>query len=175
DQHFPQDGWVEHDAEDIWHSVISVVRRALGDAGLTATDISDIGITNQRETTLLWDAATGEAVHPAIVWQDRRTAEFCDRLHAAGHEPRINERTCLRIDDSCSGTELHWLLDNVAGARERASRRELRFGTIDSFLLWRLTGGKVHRTDATHASRTLLSNIHTKRWDEQLVELLNIP
>ena len=175
DQHFPQDGWVEHNAEDIWHSVLSVIRRALGDAGLTAADISAIGITNQRETTLLWDAATGEAVHPAIVWQDRRTAEFCDRLHAAGHEPLINERTGLLIDPYFSGTKLHWLLDNVAGARERAARGELRFGTIDSFLLWRLTGGKVHRTDATNASRTLLFNIHTQQWDDQLLELLDIP
>lgn len=174
-QHFPQDGWVEHDPEDIWQSVLSVIREALSKANLSAADISAVGITNQRETTVLWDATTGEAVHPAIVWQDRRTAAFCDQLREAGHEPLINERTGLLIDPYFSATKLRWLLDNVAGARHRAERGELRFGTVDSFLLWRLTGGKVHRTDATNASRTLLFNIHTQQWDEQLLELLDIP
>ena len=174
-QHFPHDGWVEHDPEDIWQSVLSVVREALAQASLKATDISAIGITNQRETTLLWDADTGQTVHPAIVWQDRRTAAFCDQLREAGHEQLINERTGLLIDPYFSATKLRWLLDNVPGARERAERGELRFGTVDSFLLWRLTGGKLHRTDASNASRTLLFNIHTQQWDAQLLELLDIP
>lgn len=174
-QHFPNDGWVEHDPEDIWKSVVSVVREALEQARLTASDISAIGITNQRETTLVWDAATGEAIHPAIVWQDRRTSAFCDRLQADGHEQLINERTGLLIDPYFSATKLSWLLDNVEGARQRAERGELRFGTVDCFLLWRLSGGKVHRTDASNASRTMLFNIHTQQWDTQLLELLNIP
>ena len=174
-QHFPHDGWVEHDPEDIWQSVLCVVRDALSNAHLTATDISAIGITNQRETTLLWEADTGKAVHPAIVWQDRRTADFCDQLRAAGHEPLINERTGLLIDPYFSATKLRWLLDNVPGARERAERGELRFGTVDSFLLWRLTGGRQHCTDATNASRTLLFNIHSQQWDKQLLELLDVP
>ena len=174
-QHFPHDGWVEHDPEDIWNTVLTVVQEALQQAGLSAEEISGIGITNQRETTLLWDAETGKAVYPAIVWQDRRTADFCDQLREAGHEPLINERTGLLIDPYFSATKLCWLLDNVVGARQRAERGELRFGTVDSFLLWRLTGGKVHRTDATNASRTLLFNIHTQQWDEELLELLDIP
>ena len=174
-QHFPHDGWVEHDPEDIWNTVLGVVQKALQQAGLSAKEISGIGITNQRETTLLWDAETGKAVYPAIVWQDRRTADFCDQLREAGHEPLISERTGLLIDPYFSATKLRWLLDNVEGARQRAERGELRFGTVDSFLLWRLTGGKVHRTDATNASRTLLFNIHTQQWDEELLELLDIP
>lgn len=174
-QHFPHDGWVEHDPEDIWQSVVAVVREALDKASLTADEISAIGITNQRETTLLWDAHTGKAVYPAIVWQDRRTAAACDQLQAAGHERLINERTGLLIDPYFSATKLSWLLDNVEGARQRAERGELRFGTVDSFLLWRLTGGKVHRTDASNASRTMLFNIHSQQWDEQLLRLMNIP
>lgn len=174
-QHFPNDGWVEHDPEDIWQSVVSVVREALEKGRLTASDISAIGITNQRETTLVWDAVTGEAIHPAIVWQDRRTSAFCDQLQADGHEQLINERTGLLIDPYFSATKLSWLLDNVEGARQRAERGELRFGTVDCFLLWRLSGGKVHRTDASNASRTMLFNIHTQQWDTQLLELLNIP
>ena len=174
-QHFPNDGWVEHDPEDIWQSVVSVVREALEKGRLTASDISAIGITNQRETTLVWDAVTGEAIHPAIVWQDRRTSAFCDRLQADGHEQLINERTGLLIDPYFSATKLSWLLDNVEGARQRAERGELRFGTVDCFLLWRLAGGKVHLTDASNASRTMLFNIHTQQWDTQLLELLNIP
>src|SRR5690606_30270304 len=174
-QHFPRDGWVEHDPEEIWQSVLTVVRGALAKADLTAADVLAIGITNQRETTVVWDAATGEAVYPAIVWQDRRTAAFCDQLQGAGHEPMINQRTGLLIDPYFSATKLRWILDNVDGARQRAERGELRFGTIDSFLLWRLTGGQVHRTDATNASRTMLFNIHQQAWDAELLELLDIP
>ncbi|UAW97312.1 glycerol kinase GlpK [Halopseudomonas nanhaiensis] len=174
-QYFPDDGWVEHDGEEIWSSTLAVCRQALEKASLTASDVTAIGITNQRETTLLWDAATGDPVYKAIVWQDRRTAAFCNALREAGHEPRVTERTGLLIDPYFSGTKLRWLLDNVEGARERAERGELRFGTVDSFLLWRLTGGKVHRTDATNASRTLLFNIHTQDWDEEMLALLDIP
>ncbi|WP_185266216.1 glycerol kinase GlpK [Halopseudomonas xiamenensis] len=174
-QQFPRDGWVEHDPQAIWDSVLKVVRRVLTEAGLQASEICAIGITNQRETTVLWDADTGEAVHPAIVWQDRRTAAFCDQLQADGHEQMISQRTGLLIDPYFSATKLRWLLDNVPGARERAEQGQLRFGTIDSFLLWRLTGGKVHRTDATNASRTMLFNIHTQQWDQQLLQLLDIP
>lgn len=174
-QHFPQDGWVEHDPEDIWQSVVSVVRNALQQAGLAATDICGIGITNQRETTLVWNAETGQAIYPAIVWQDRRTAAYCDQLREQGHETLISERTGLLIDPYFSATKLRWILDQVPGARQQAEQGQLRFGTVDSFLLWRLTGGRVHRTDATNASRTLLFNIHTQQWDQQLLELMDIP
>ncbi|WVM88272.1 glycerol kinase GlpK [Halopseudomonas pachastrellae] len=174
-QHFPADGWVEHDGEDIWQSTLSVCREVLDKAGISASDVAGIGITNQRETTLLWDAETGELLHRAIVWQDRRTAEFCARLKADGHEALISERTGLLIDPYFSATKLRWLLDEVPDARERAERGELRFGTIDCFLLWRLTGGQVHRTDATNASRTMLFNIHTQQWDKELLQLLDIP
>lgn len=174
-QHFPADGWVEHDGEDIWQSTLSVCREVLDKAGISASEVAGIGITNQRETTLLWDAETGELLHRAIVWQDRRTAEFCARLKANGHEALISERTGLLIDPYFSATKLRWLLDEVPDARERAERGELRFGTIDCFLLWRLTGGQVHRTDATNASRTMLFNIHTQQWDEDLLKLLDIP
>jgi len=174
-QHFPADGWVEHDGEDIWQSTLSVCREVLDKAGISASDVAGIGITNQRETALLWDAETGELLHRAIVWQDRRTAEFCARLKADGHEALISERTGLLIDPYFSATKLRWLLDEVPNARERAERGELRFGTIDCFLLWRLTGGQVHRTDATNASRTMLFNIHTQQWDEELLKLLDIP
>ncbi len=174
-QYFPQDGWVEHDGEEIWSCTLDVCRQVLQKAGLDAQDICAIGITNQRETTLLWDADSGELLHNAIVWQDRRTADFCHDLKAAGHEPMVTERTGLIIDPYFSGTKLRWLLDNVEGARERAQQGKLRFGTVDSFLLWRLTGGKVHRTDATNASRTLMFNIHTQQWDEDMLTLLDIP
>lgn len=174
-QYFPYDGWVEHDGEEIWESTLAVCRDALRRAGLEAKDISGIGITNQRETTLLWDAETGELLHRAIVWQDRRTAAFCTELRDAGHEPMVTERTGLLIDPYFSGTKLRWLLDNVEGARERAALGQLRFGTVDSFLLWRLTGGKEHRTDATNASQTLLFNIHTQDWDDRILDLLDIP
>ena len=174
-QHFPQDGWVEHDPEAIWQSVLAVVRKALSQANLSASDILAMGITNQRETTVVWDAKPGEPVYPAIVWQDRRTAAYCEQLQAGGYEQLINDRSGLLIDPYFSATKLHWLLDNVAGVRERAEQGKLRFGTIDSFLLWRLTGGKVHRTDATNASRTMLFNIHQQQWDKDLLKLLEIP
>ncbi len=174
-QYFPQDGWVEHDGEEIWASTLDVCRQVLAKASLLAQDISAIGITNQRETTLLWDAESGELLHNAIVWQDRRTADYCRELKAAGHEPMVTERTGLIIDPYFSGTKLRWLLDNVPGARERAEQGKLRFGTVDSFLLWRLTGGKVHRTDASNASRTLMFNIHTQQWDPDMLALLDIP
>lgn len=174
-QHFPRDGWVEHAAEDLWNSTLAVCREALAKAGRRAGEVRAIGITNQRETTLVWDAATGEAIYPAIVWQDRRTADFCAELKAAGHEADVAARTGLLIDPYFSATKLRWILDNVPGARERAARGELRFGTVDSFLLWRLTGGRVHRTDASNAARTLLFNIHTQQWDEQLLALFDIP
>ena len=174
-QHFPADGWVEHDGEDIWHSTLAVCREVLDKAGISASEVAGIGITNQRETTLLWDAESGELLHHAIVWQDRRTADFCARLKADGHETLISERTGLLIDPYFSATKLRWLLDEVPDARARAERGELRFGTVDCFLLWRLTGGQAHRTDATNASRTMLFNIHTQQWDEELLSLLDIP
>jgi glycerol kinase len=174
-QHFPASGWVEHDPEDIWNSTVAVCREALKKAGLAAKDIAAIGITNQRETTLVWDRATGKAVHRAIVWQDRRTADFCARLKDEGHEPAITAKTGLIIDPYFSGTKVGWILDNVPGARARADRGELLFGTVDCYLLWRLTGGKVHATDATNASRTLLFNINTGAWDDDLLKLLGVP
>ncbi|BAM92609.1 glycerol kinase [Bradyrhizobium oligotrophicum S58] len=174
-QHFPASGWVEHEPEDIWTSTVMTCRDALDKAGLTAKDIAAIGITNQRETTVVWDRATGQAVHRAIVWQDRRTADICAKLKADGHEPDVSARTGLIIDPYFSGTKVAWILDHVPGARERAERGELLFGTVDCYLLWRLTGGKVHATDATNASRTLLFNIHTGQWDDSLPELLRVP
>ena len=174
-QHFPASGWVEHDPEDIWTTVTSTVRGAIDRAGLTAADITAIGITNQRETTLVWDKTTGEAIHRAIVWQDRRTADLCSHLKADGHEPMVTRKTGLLLDPYFSGTKLKWLLDNVPGARARADKGELLFGTVDSFLIWRLTGGRVHAIDATNAARTLLFNIRDHRWDEEILALLGIP
>src|ERR1700744_3388437 len=174
-QHFPASGWVEHDPEDIWNSTIAVCREALKKAGLDAKDIAAIGITNQRETTLVWDRATGKAIHNAIVWQDRRTADICARLKGEGFEPVITARTGLIIDPYFSGTKVAWILDHVPGARERAVRGELLFGTVDCYLLWRLTGGKVHASDATNASRTLLFNIHEGDWDDDLLKILRVP
>lgn len=174
-QHFPASGWVEHEPEDIWASTIATCREALRKAKVGAAEIAAIGITNQRETTLVWDRLTGTAVHRAIVWQDRRTADFCAKLKADGHEPVISARTGLIIDPYFSGTKIAWMLDQVPGARERAERGELLFGTVDCYLLWRLTGGKVHATDATNASRTLLFNIHTGDWDDELLRILRIP
>jgi glycerol kinase len=174
-QHFPASGWVEHDPEDIWNSTVAVCREALKKAGLTAKDVAAIGITNQRETTVVWDRATGHAIHRAIVWQDRRTADVCARLKDQGHEPTITAKTGLIIDPYFSGTKVAWILDHVPGARARADRGELLFGTVDCYLLWRLTGGKVHATDATNASRTLLFNIHEGEWDDDLLKLLNVP
>ncbi|RED21413.1 glycerol kinase [Rhodopseudomonas thermotolerans] len=174
-QHFPASGWVEHEPEDIWATTIATCRAAMDKAGATAADIAAIGITNQRETVVVWDAVSGQAIHRAIVWQDRRTAEFCTRLKAEGLEPMITAKTGLIIDPYFSGTKVAWLLDNVPGARARAERGELKFGTVDCYLLWRLTGGKVHATDATNASRTLLFNIHDGAWDDELLKLLGVP
>jgi glycerol kinase len=174
-QHFPASGWVEHEPEDIWTSTVMVCRDALERAGLKAKDIAAIGITNQRETTVVWDRKTGQAVHRAIVWQDRRTADVCAQLKAQGHEPTISQKTGLIIDPYFSGTKVAWILDHVPGARKRAEAGELLFGTIDCYLLWRLTAGKVHATDATNASRTLLFNIHTGAWDDELLAILRVP
>lgn len=174
-QHFPQSGWVEHDCEDIWRTTVDSVRQALAALQATPADIIGVGITNQRETTLLWDRATGEVLHRAIVWQDRRTADLCQTLKQQGHEALVQKKTGLLLDPYFSATKLAWLLDNVAGARERAERGELAFGTVDTFLLWRLTAGQTHATDATNASRTLLFNIHSQRWDADLLRLFNIP
>ncbi|GGE17859.1 glycerol kinase [Gemmobacter megaterium] len=174
-QHFPAPGWVEHDPMDLWSSVAATARAAIERAGTGVHDIAAIGITNQRETTLLWDRATGRPLHAAIVWQDRRTAGRCADLRQAGHEALIRARTGLRLDPYFSGTKLSWLLDHVPGARERAQRGELAFGTVDSWLIWNLTGGKVHATDVTNASRTMLYDIGQGAWDAEICGLLDIP
>ncbi|MGD8350340.1 MAG: glycerol kinase GlpK [Gammaproteobacteria bacterium] len=174
-QYFPRDGWVEHDPEEIWTTTLEVVREALAEARDGGHTVAAIGITNQRETTLVWDRASGEPVYRAIVWQDRRTADFCESLRAANHESMTADKTGLLLDPYFSGTKVHWILDNVDGARERAARGELAFGTVDSFLIWRLTGGERHVTDASNASRTLMFNIHAQRWDPELLEMLEIP
>ncbi|MDC8002688.1 glycerol kinase GlpK [Aureisphaera galaxeae] len=174
-QIFPQPGWVEHDAKEIWDSQWTAIERALASANASGNDIAAIGITNQRETTVVWDRQTGEPIHNAIVWQDRRTAKFCDSLRDAGHVETFKKKTGLVIDAYFSGTKLKWILDHVEGAREKAENGELCFGTIDSWLIWKLTHGAVHVTDPSNASRTLLFNIHTLEWDEQLLQLLDIP
>ncbi len=174
-QHFPQPGWVEHDADEIWQSQLGVVNQVIHDAGIDASTIAAIGITNQRETSVLWDRATGRPLHRAIVWQDRRTTPLCEELRTAGHEAEFSARTGLLLDPYFSGTKLRWLLDNIPGARERAQRGELAFGTIDSWLVWQLSGGRLHVTDASNASRTLLYNIHQGDWDDTLLALLDIP
>lgn len=174
-QHFPASGWVEHEPEDIWQSTLATCRAAMAQAGVRAGEIAAIGITNQRETTVVWDRVTGRAIHRAIVWQDRRTADACAALKAGGHEPMVTHKTGLIIDPYFSGTKIAWLLDQVPGARQRAERGELLFGTVDCYLLWRLTGGQVHATDATNASRTLLFNIHSGQWDDELLALLRVP
>ena len=174
-QIYPQPGWVEHDPEAIWESVTSVTGGAMRKAGAAAADISAIGITNQRETTLIWDRETGECVYNAIVWQDRRTADYCQALKDDGLEAVVTEKTGLRLDPYFSGSKITWILDNVDGVRARAETGKLAFGTIDSFLLWRLTGGQTHATDATNASRTLLFNIHTQEWDEDLLRMFSVP
>jgi glycerol kinase len=174
-QYFPKPGWVEHDPIEIWSSQFGVAMDALAHAGARADEIAAIGITNQRETTLLWDRKTGEPVYNAIVWQDRRTAGFCDQLREQGFEPKIQEKTGLVIDAYFSASKIRWLLDNVAGARERAERGELAFGTVDSWLIWKLTEGARHVTDATNASRSMLFNLHTGKWDEELLSALQIP
>ncbi|MEO1089689.1 MAG: glycerol kinase GlpK [Pseudomonadota bacterium] len=173
-QHFPQSGWVEHDAEQIWCDVLATCKEALVNAGLVVTDIAAIGITNQRETTVVWEKATGRPIHRAIVWQDRRTAPLCRELAADGLEAHVRDRTGLVIDSYFAGTKLAWILDNVRGARAAAARGELAFGTIDCYLLWRLTGGRVHATDAGNASRTLLYDIVDGVWDETMLSRLQI-
>ncbi|MFO7577840.1 MAG: glycerol kinase GlpK [Pelovirga sp.] len=174
-QIYPADGWVEHDPEEIWQAVVQVCRQALAQAEQQDIRVTGIGITNQRETTLVWDRATGAPIYNAIVWQDRRTAEFCDALRRTVGEDDVASATGLLLDPYFSATKLRWILDQVPGARRRAAAGELAFGTVDSFLLWRLSGGRVHATDITNASRTLLFNIHTRQWDEELLELFGIP
>ncbi|EHH69501.1 glycerol kinase GlpK [Gluconobacter morbifer] len=173
-QHYPAPGWVEHDVEDIWRDVLSTAREVVDDVG-GVSRIAAIGITNQRETVVIWDRKTGQAIHKALVWQDRRTAQECSRLFQAGMEPMVREKTGLLLDPYFSATKIAWLLDNVPDARQRAEAGELAIGTIDSFLLWRLTGGKRHATDITNACRTSLFNIHTQEWDEDLLRLFNVP
>jgi glycerol kinase len=174
-QYFPQSGWVEHDAEEIWRTTLATCRRALAQAGLVAAEVAAIGITNQRETTLIWERASGRPIHRAIVWQDRRTAADCAALEAAGCGPQITASTGLLLDAYFSATKIRWLLSEIPGAMARAQAGELCFGTVDSFLLWRLTGGRVHATDATNASRTMLYDIHRNCWDEELLRLFAIP
>ncbi len=174
-QHFPASGWVEHDAGDLWSTVLETCRDALKKAGVAASGIAGIGITNQRETTVVWDRETGRAVHNAIVWQDRRTADFCRQLREAGHEAEVTAITGLLLDPYFSGTKLKWILDNVDGARAKAREGRLLFGTVDSWLIWHLTGGKSHVTDATNAARTLLYDIHKGKWSSRICGLLDIP
>ncbi|GHF97398.1 glycerol kinase [Deinococcus piscis] len=175
EQHFPQSGWVEHDAEEIWSTQSGVAQEAVTRAGLRASNIAAIGITNQRETTVVWDRTTGQPIYRAIVWQDRRTAELCDRLRAEGKDAVIREKTGLLLDAYFSGTKVKWILDNVPGAREAAEAGTLAFGTVDSWLIYNLTAGELHITDASNASRTLLYNIHTGDWDDELLALLGVP
>ncbi|HEX3177273.1 MAG TPA: glycerol kinase GlpK [Methylomirabilota bacterium] len=174
-QHYPQPGWVEHDAEAIWSTTVEAAASALARAGLQGRDVAAVGITNQRETTLVWDRSTGAPLHRAIVWQCRRTAGACDRLRAAGHEPLVRARTGLVLDAYFSGTKIAWLLEHVPDARRRAARGELAFGTVDSWLLWKLTGGRVHATDVSNASRTLCLNLATVEWDDEMCALLGVP
>ncbi|MFS4439393.1 glycerol kinase GlpK [Paracoccaceae bacterium GXU_MW_L88] len=174
-QHFPESGWVEHDAAEIWSSTAAVCRGAIEKAGGNKADIAAIGITNQRETTIVWDKNTGEAVYNAIVWQDRRTSEFCAKLKDDGHEDMVREKTGLILDPYFSGTKLRWILENVDGVRARAEAGELLFGTVDCWIIWKLTGGEAHVTDATNAARTMLYNIREGKWDEELCDLLSIP
>jgi glycerol kinase len=174
-QHYPQPGWVEHDPMEIWSSQLETARGALRNAGANASDIAAIGITNQRETTVLWERATGRPVARALVWQDRRAAPLCEKLRQDGHADWLQERTGLVVDAYFSGTKLAWLLDNVPGARAAAERGELAFGTVDTWLVWQLTGGQVHSTDDSNASRTMLYDLHTRDWNDDILALLNIP
>jgi glycerol kinase len=174
-QHFPASGWVEHVPEEIWATSLWSTKTALRKAGLAADKVAAIGITNQRETTIIWDRATGKAIHNAIVWQDRRCAPICEKLKRAGKEKMVSRKTGLLLDPYFSGPKIKWILDHVKGARKRAERGELAFGTVDTYLIWRLTGGKVHATDATNACRTLLYNIETNDWDDELLKLLDVP
>lgn len=174
-QHFPRSGWVEHDPADLWQTTLATCRQAMDEAGIEAGQIAALGITNQRETTVVWDKTTGEPVSNAIVWQDRRTAEFCASLRAGGHEAEVTATTGLLLDPYFSGTKLRWILENIEGARARADLGELLFGTVDSYLIWHLTGGAAHVTDATNAARTLLYDIHKGCWSERMCNLLDIP
>jgi glycerol kinase len=174
-QYFPRPGWVEHDPAEIWSSQLGVAKKTIANAGLKSSDIASIGITNQRETALVWNRKTGIPVHKAIVWQDRRTAEYCDKLNKEGYAPKIRKRTGLIIDAYFSATKIKWILDNVKGARDLAKKGELAFGTVDSWLIWNLTGGKLHITDVSNASRTMLFNIHTLKWDNDLLKIFDIP
>ncbi|WP_163141514.1 glycerol kinase GlpK, partial [Arhodomonas sp. KWT] len=174
-QHYPHSGWVEHDPEDLWQSTVSVCRQAMDDAAERGATVVTLGITNQRETTVIWDRDTGHAVAPAIVWQDRRTADWCAELRGQGAAATVTERTGLLLDPYFSATKIAWILDNVPGTRERARDGRLAFGTVDSWLLWRLTGGRVHATDATNASRTMLFNIREQHWDDDLLALFDVP
>ncbi len=174
-QHYPRSGWVEHDPEDLWQSTLDVGREALERADASGGGVIAVGITNQRETAVVWDRQTGKAIHNAVVWQDRRTAERCAQLKAAGHEPDVTARTGLLIDPYFSATKIEWLLEHVEGARAQAEAGRLAFGTVDSWLIWRLTGGRVHATDATNAARTMLFNIHTQDWDDDLLDLFGVP
>ncbi len=174
-QIYPAPGWVEHDPSELWSTVAGTARAVIEKAGIDTASIAAIGITNQRETTLIWDRATGQPIHNAIVWQDRRTADTCNALKAAGHEPMITARTGLLLDPYFSGTKVKWLLDHMPGARTRAEAGELAFGTVDTFLIWRLTGGRVHATDATNAARTMLYNIAKGGWDADICALLGVP
>ncbi|RKX35451.1 MAG: glycerol kinase [Verrucomicrobia bacterium] len=175
EQHFPKPGWVEHDPMDIWSTQIATAEEVLNKSGLTSTDLAAIGITNQRETTFVWERATGTPIYPAIVWQDRRTAVLCQRLWREGADPVVTEKTGLRLDPYFSATKVHWILENVEGARSRAEAGELAFGTVDSWLIWQLTEGRLHATDPSNASRTLLFNLARGDWDDELLELFDIP
>jgi len=174
-QIFPKSGWVEHDPEEIWQSVLTTCRQAINNAKISARQIAAIGISNQRETVVVWDRETGKPVYNAIVWQDRRTAKMCETLKLAAKEKIFAKKTGLLLDPYFSGTKLRWLMENIPGIREKARKGKLAFGTIDSFLIWRLTGGEVHATDATNASRTLMFNIKTGEWDEELLKILKVP
>src|SRR4030043_1654079 len=174
-QYFPKPGWVEHDPAEIWSSQLEVAKKAIAKAGLKSSDIASIGITNQRETTVVWNRKTGKPVHKAIVWQDRRTADFCDRLKKEGYALKIQKKTGLIIDAYFSATKVQWILDNVKGARDLAKKGQLAFGTVDSWLVWNITGGKLHVTDVSNASRTMLFNIHTLKWDNELLKIFDIP
>ena len=175
EQIYPQSGWVEHDPETIWQTQLKVAREVIQKAGISAEEIAGIGITNQRETTVIWNRETGKPIYNAIVWQDRRTSGFCDELKAKGHEKMVAEKTGLVVDAYFSGTKIKWILDNVAGARDLANAGKLAFGTIDTWLVWKLTNGKLHISDVSNASRTMIYNIHSLKWDEELLEILDIP
>ena len=175
EQHFPRPGWVEHDPAELWASQAGVAAEVLTRAGVGPGDLAAVGITNQRETAVVWDRRTGQPVHRAIVWQDRRTAAFCDELKEAGHEATVREKTGLVVDSYFSGTKVRWMLDHVDGARRAAEAGHLAFGTVDSWLVWNLTGGAEHLTDVTNASRTMLYNVHTGDWDDDLLALLDVP